>query len=420
MQLADVFEQIQENDRQGDVALHWDDSMACMPDVLPFLEPDQIADNLEWGGLERSHQQTLEKAARQIAETPALNALAWHAWRRLYESEDPVDFNHWPTLDAAMNDASGCFYLLLGLAMVPGTRAIHESLGVPSSVTRETCLQVACFADNFRRGRHGRLGMFRGQLFWMRNYPQGRLFRLGRFEYRLQPLGPFVHVFRHRAQSLTVVLSADGRLYDDAGYAVQSGAAGSWQAAFTRSDEAARGFPVHPAGHVLRHEVTLPRSEWSHVVKPGDTMLDIHIPSGGQMTPQSCLDTMRRGVEFFQTYFPDKPFRSFWCHSWIFGPQLETILPETANLVKYMREVYLYPVYSEDGGLWFIFFQDQFDLATVPRENSLQRSVAHYLEKGKEWREGGMIALVDDLEQFGSQVYRSRWPEVANALGLPA
>jgi len=420
MKLAEVLEQVQESDPQGEVALYWDDSMACMPDSLPFLEPDQIAENLEWGGLGTTHQAALEESAQHIAGTPALKALAWHAYRRLYDREDRVDFNLWPVLDDAMNDSSGCFYLLIGMAMVPRTRAVHTSLGVPDAVTRETCLQVACFADNFSRGRHGRLGLFRGQLFWMRNYTQGRLFRLGRFEYRLQPMEPFVHVFRHREQGFTVALSGDGRCYDAAGYAAQTGAAGSWQAAFTLSDDTARGFPIHPAGHALRREVTLPRSEWDYVVKPGDYMLDTHIPSGGQMTPEKCLDTMRRGVEFFRRFFPDKPFRSFWCHSWIFGPQLEKVLPETANLVKYMREVYLYPVYSEDGGLWFIFFQDKFDPATAPRENTLQIAVAQYLENGGEWREGGMIALADDLDRFGHQVYRTRWPEVAKTLGIPS
>ena len=99
---------------------------------------------------------------------------------------------------------------------------------------------------------------------------------------------------------------------------------------------------------------------------------------------------------------------------------MEKVLPETANLVKYMREVYLYPVYSEDGGLWFIFFQDKFDPATAPRENTLQIAVAQYLENGGEWREGGMIALVDDLDRFGHRVYRTRWPEVAKTLGIPS
>jgi len=419
MKLADVLEHIQESDFQGEVALRWDESMASMPETLPFLEPSQIAMSREWGGLESKEQAALEETAQRIDADPALKALAWHAYRRLYDYADRVDFTKWPVLDEATDDSSGCFYLLIGMAMIPRTRAIHATMHVPVDVTRETCLQVSCFADNFRRGRHGRLGLFRDQLFWMRNYTEGKLFRLGRFEYKLEPMEPFVHVFRHREKALTVALSGDGRWYNAAGYAVQLGTADSWQASLAISDEEARGFPIHPAGHALRHEVRLPRSEWDYYVKPGDWMLDTHIPSGGQMTPEKCLDTMRRGVEFFRRMFPDKPFNSFWCHSWIFGPQLEKVLPETANLVKYMRELYLYPIYSEDGGLWFIFFQDKFDPATAPRENSLQTTVADFLEKGGDWREGGMIALVEDLDHFGRQVYRSRWPEVAKALNIP-
>jgi hypothetical protein len=419
MKLADVLDQLQETDPQGEVALRWDESMESLPDTLSFLAPEEIAMSREWGGLESKTQPALEETARRIAGTPALHALAWHAYRRLYDYDDRVDFSKWPSLEDALNDMSGCFYLLVGMAMVPRTLAVHESLGVPEEVTRETCLQISCFADNYRRGRGGRLGLFRDQLFWARNYTDGKLFRVGRFEYKLEPMEPFVHVFRRRSDGLVAALSEDGRWYDDAGYAVQAGEPGAWQATLAITESEAKGHPIHPAGHTLRHETVLARSEWEYWVKPGDYVLDTHIPAGGKMTPDRCLDTMRRGVEFFRRQFPDKPFKSFWCHSWIFGPQLEKILPERANVVRYMRELYLFPVYSEDGGLWFIFFQDAFDPQKAPRENSLQRTVAEYLEKGGEWREGGMIALVDDLDHFGEQVYRSRWPEVVKALDLP-
>jgi len=419
MKLGQVLDRIGEGDPHGEVMLRWEESMASMPDTLPFLQSDFIAMSVEWGGLESKAQLTLEETAQRIAEDAALKALAWHAYRRLYDYDERVDFTKWPELEQAMNDAGGCFYLLISMAMIPRTRAVHEALNVPEEVTRETCLQVGCFADNFRRGHHGRLGLFREQLFWMRNYTDGKLFRLGRFEYMLKPMEPFVHVFRHRENGLTVALSGDGRWYNGAGYAVQVGDPDAWQAGLTISENEARGFPIHPAGHALQHEVTLPRSEWDYLVKPGDYMLDTHIPSGGGMTPEKCLDSMRRGVEFFRRQFPDKPFKSFWCHSWIFGPQLEKIFPDNANLVKLLREVYLYPIYSEDGGLWFIFFQEKIDLSKIPRENSLQIAVAEYLEKGGDWRESGMIALVDELDHFGEQIYRKRWPEVTKLLGLP-
>jgi len=59
MKLADVLEHIQESDFQGEVALRWDESMASMPETLPFLEPSQIAMSREWGGLESKEQAAL-------------------------------------------------------------------------------------------------------------------------------------------------------------------------------------------------------------------------------------------------------------------------------------------------------------------------------------------------------------------------
>ncbi|MDH7571898.1 MAG: hypothetical protein QHJ73_20145, partial [Armatimonadota bacterium] len=67
-------------------------------------------------------------------------------------------------------------------------------------------------------------------------------------------------------------------------------------------------------------------------------------------------------------------------------------------------------------GLWFLFFQDQFDPATAPRETSVQRAVLQFLEAGNIWRGGGMFYLTDDLEHFGTQYYRRRWPPAG--LGL--
>ena len=46
--------------------------------------------------------------------------------------------------------------------------------------------------------------------------------------------------------------------------------------------------------------------------------------------------------------------------------------------------------------------------------------MAQYLENGGEWREGGMIALADDLDRFGHPVYRTRGPEGAKTLGIPS
>jgi len=46
---------------------------------------------------------------------------------------------------------------------------------------------------------------------------------------------------------------------------------------------------------------------------------------------------------------------------------------------------------------------------TAPRETSLQRAILDYLQAGNVWRAGGMFFLMDDLDRFGRQWYRSSY-----------
>src|SRR5205814_8203890 len=99
------------------------------------------------------------------------------------------------------------------------------------------------------------------------------------------------------------------------------------------------------------------------------------------------------------------------CSSWLFNTQFEEIRLSSDNLVQYQRELYLFPTpASGRDGLWFVFLQDDFDPAALPRDTSLRRGVADFLAAGNGWRGGGMFFLTEDLEHFGTQHYRSHWP----------
>jgi hypothetical protein len=127
---------------------------------------------------------------------------------------------------------------------------------------------------------------------------------------------------------------------------------------------------------------------------------------------------MVRGLAFFAKHFPDTPVNSFHSYSWIFGPQLESYLPASTNLVRLLREVYLYPVLtSPRDGLYYLFGDDEVDLETAPRDTSLRRATLEYLEQGGPWRCGGMYILGEDLTHFGSQAYRRDWTATMNLTG---
>ena len=61
--------------------------------------------------------------------------------------------------------------------------------------------------------------------------------------------------------------------------------------------------------------------------------------------------SMRRAVAFFQRFFPSTTCRAITCSSWIFNTQFEQIRLSSDNLVRYQRELYLYPTRSSGRDL---------------------------------------------------------------------
>jgi len=294
-------------------------------------------------------------------------------------------------------------------------------MGIPESVTRDTCQQFRCSADNYHRGFGGRLGMHRGPLHWVTHYLAGRLFRFDRFEFKLEPFRPHCQVYRHSETGQVVALAADGVRYTNDGFVVRPDATEmpekAWTASLEAVDTVVKGYPISPRGVAIQRRVSLSLSQWECLTRPESYTMDMHIPAGGDMTPERCVNSFRKGVEFFRRFFPNKPFQTVSSASWIFGPQLEEILPPEANLVRHMRELYLFPLpCGPDAGLWFVFLLHPVDPTTAPRDTSLRRAVADYLAEGKPWYAGGMFFVVDDLGLYGTQHYRTQWPDVLRAV----
>ena len=327
-------------------------------------------------------------------------------------------------------------------------------------------------------GASGGVGIPLSQVAWTRYYPACRLFRLGRMEYMVRPFRGCVVAFRHRATGKVVALAQHGARFTREGQIAaadsQSEGAiqpegggvldgdGAWTASLDECDpERVTGFAVSPLGHAVGPHagppvgpaqqrgggdattttttaatttttatsaaVTLELSAWERVLGPGDAILDMHIPAGGGLTPSACEDSLRRAFAFFGAAFPATPCRAVSCSSWVLTTQLERmplLAARGSNLLRLQREVHLFPVPPPppaSDGLWCIFLQDRVDPATAPRDTTLRRAVAEFLEAaaatGERWRAGGMFFLKDDLGRFGTQCYRGAAGTAREATG---
>jgi hypothetical protein len=136
-------------------------------------------------------------------------------------------------------------------------------------------------------------------------------------------------------------------------------------------------------------------------------VLDLHIPGEGALTLDAIRDALVQAEPFFDHYHPDHKFVAYVCGSWLFSPQLETMLTSDSNILRWQHEGYLFPSDAGvDSFLTFTFGSGSIDIATAPRDTRLQRAVIAHLERGETLRCGSYLLLRRDLGRFGSQPYR--------------
>jgi hypothetical protein len=369
----------------------------------PFLDAREIARNCAEAQLGAAATQALLNFAQHIVTNPDLCRVISAAHHAVYETQedDPVALEH---ADAVVGAEAGVLHALLILDSMRLVRQKHEQRGVPRAITRAVNERhgVAWLRDAI--AKRGQVDIPEWIPGWFRTVGSGELYRLGRLEFVLEaweyPFRVYINVHTHEV----IVVAEAGQQFTDDGYLVGPR---TWTSTFFESHDAVFGFPISPHGYALRQVVRLPHMEWQMVLRQGDPVLDIHVPAEGRLTLDALRDALGQAVMFFDQYYPQQPFVTYLCDSWLFSPQLEAMLVPTSNILRWQQEGYLLP--SEDGSesfLTFTFGSATIDLATAPQDTRLRRAVIAHLAENRPLCCGSWLLLRRDREQFGTQPYR--------------
>jgi hypothetical protein len=416
MEIAKLLSDLGVRDESAGEALSlgWNASMASWPGrQLPFLDHAALREWRIYGDIDSTVDADLARVAHRVGSDEVLSRFAWHAHRLLFETPDYNGFGVWPSLETRLAEDAGLFYLCLILELVPRIRSTHAARRVDERITRDTCQDLRIAVRRYRDLK-GRPGVEPWLLGWYRLLASGDLYRLGRIQYVLRPFRGRVEVFRHRSTRRTVALAAHGTSFTSDGYLDSASKAprdpGERTARFECDGHTILGTPIDPRGHAEAGEIELPCSEWRSVLRPGDTVMEMHIPERDPYTLEGWGDSMRQAAAFFPRMHPEQPVTAFGCSSWLLSPQLEALLGESSNLARFVREPYLFPIPSSGrDGLFFMFGTREVDLATAPRDTRLRRAVLGLLDAGMPFRGGGMFYLTEDLHHFGTAWYRRQY-----------
>ncbi len=132
-------------------------------------------------------------------------------------------------------------------------------------------------------------------------------------------------------------------------------------------------------------------------LSPGDLIIDSHIPASGKpFDVATRMDSYERATRFFQKKTGDTPI--FACHSWLLYPPLREVLSGKSNIVSFMDDFKIaeYEAFTDNEDLWRIFGPDADKPASeLPRNTSMQRAIADWLEKGNHLGAGMGVFLYD-------------------------
>jgi hypothetical protein len=365
--------------------------------------PEEAVAELALIAAQIEHDEDLLRIFRAFYEKTVLNG----QWSR--DDDEPlID----PLVTQKLGEQDSMFYLLAYLAAMPHAEAEYQRRGIDLAIFDETMQDIRTWLVHCH-AVYGRW-MF-NQFHWVSNHLSCTLFRLGRMQYQLNSFEYAVKALRRKTGAEYVILADPNVPLRADGYAYGAGdlppAGEPWQAIFEETEAGWRGNPVAPQGYALREVQFFARSEWELALQQGDTVLDMHIPRKDRFSMDDCQDSLHQAFEFYQRFFPERPFKACFCHTWFFSPQLQHIVTKESNIVRFQREFYLFPFAGKLGFLWFyVFGEGVKERASAPANTTLQRAVLDWVDHGGEIFDLPGV-MFHGPEEWGTQPYMRRFEE---------
>ena len=411
MELKAILKELSIEDCYKNLKKEWNKSEGLL-DTTNVLSMKFISKNAKLAGIDNETIVYIIEFAKKINNNPSLKRLFIHMHYMFFISPDYIKniANNSLKMENILKEKGFSYNLLLALSGVNVCKQYFNSLSMPKDVSEGAIKDISLWVTHFKNNL-GVTGLNTRMLLWECGLLKGKLYRLGRLQFNIRPFKGEIIVFRKKGTNQVQALVNDGIAINSSGqFDGVNGVfdkTGAWTSKLLCNEQQIIGNPVSSLGYIQHETICLKRNEWDEVLTTGDLILDTHIPAGGNFNVQSCGESLNYAIKFFAKHFPEKTFKGLACHSWFLDNQYEKILPENSNIIKFQRELYLYPI--NEGGedsYWRIFGENGMKggIKKAPRNNSMQKAVAEFIEKGGKLRAGGGFFLKDDIP-WGNQVY---------------
>jgi len=135
----------------------------------------------------------------------------------------------------------------------------------------------------------------------------------------------------------------------------------------------------------------------NELIKKGDFIINVHIPSGGRMPYDDVRESYKRAVNRFRMLHPELSLKGFVCKTWMLSPQLKDILDSSSNIVRFLNDYRIFDTNDDEGFYGYVFVKKPDDLNSLSEETSLQRAIKKHLLAGGEILSGSGFIPMEDI-----------------------
>lgn len=157
---------------------------------------------------------------------------------------------------------------------------------------------------------------------------------------------------------------------------------------------------VNPTGFVESKPTKFIQTEWDEVLSEGDYVLDIHIPENINYSIANMIKSLKEINDFYKKHFKNIRIQAFWCNSWLFSPQLNTVYNKNSNITDIWKQGFILPAKPDMKSILnYVFQTKELDFNEYHPKTTLQEKIIKYLQLGKFMNTGIWIFFLDDLER---------------------
>lgn len=152
-------------------------------------------------------------------------------------------------------------------------------------------------------------------------------------------------------------------------------------------------------GRLQYEKIVYDQPAFRDTVKPGDVVLNCHIPSSGALLMGDVMASFRLAYDFYKKDYPGGILPVF-CHSWLlYPPHYEQVFPEDSNLHKFYElfEIINFAEQENNGDFWRVFhmpFSPE-ALEQAVGDTRLRRNFLRFLKAGNKMGNGRGMLLFD-------------------------